>query len=62
MSPLLFSLFISNLGHELNSTGLGINLCDNVNISAIFFADDIVVIGKDSDALEVLMFKTHKYL
>ena len=26
-----------------------------MNISAIFFADDIVVIGKDSDALEVLM-------
>ena len=60
MSPLLFSLFIGNLGRELNSTGLGIDLC-NTNISAIFFADDIVVLGKNSDALEVLMHKTRRF-
>ena len=61
LSPLLFSLFIGNLGHELNSTGLGIDLCTGTNISAIFFADDIVVIGKDSDALDILMRTARKF-
>lgn len=57
----MFSLFIGNLGGELNSTGLGIDLCNNTNISAVFFADDIVVIGKDKDALEALMLKTRQF-
>ena len=57
MSPLLFSIFISNLGTELNQTGLGITL-GSINISTIFFADDIVVMGKDKASLDKLMKMT----
>ena len=61
----MFSLFINNLGQELNSSGLGIDL-DSTNISVICFADDIVLLGKSEKALDKLMditrtfFSTHK--
>ena len=54
LSPLLFSIFIDSLGTELNLSKLGIPLSD-VNISALFFADDIVLIGKSIKALDHLM-------
>ena len=54
MSPLLFSLFIGDLGNKLNSTGLGLPL-GNVNISVIFFADDIVILARNKDSMRILM-------
>ena len=60
MSPLLFSLFISNLGMDLNSSGLGIDL-KGVNVSCVFFADDLVLIGRCDSALSSLMDITRTY-
>ena len=60
LSPLLFAIFLNNLGQELNSSNLGIDL-GNTNISAIFFADDIVLIGSVSKALDSLMKITQTY-
>ena len=60
MSPLLFSLFINNLGLELNSSGLGIDLCSQ-NVASLFFADDIVLIGSSRAALDQLMLKTRTF-
>ena len=65
LSPLLFCLFISQLGMELNNTGLGIDL-GTVNIAAVFFADDICLISRNKSTLNQLMditrtfFKSHK--
>ena len=50
----------------MNSSGLGIDLNNTINISSIFFADDIIIIGKSNNALHTLMnitrtfFKNHK--
>lgn len=60
LSPLLFSLFMNNLGLELNSSGLGIDL-GTTNISAIFFADDIVILGNSRSALNTLMETTRLF-
>ena len=60
LSPLLFSIFIDSLGYELNNTNLGISL-GNVNISSLFFADDIVILGKNKAALDSLMDITRKF-
>ena len=60
LSPLLFCLFLNNLGLELNSSGLGIDL-GNTNISSIFFADDMVLVGKSRNDLEALMNITRTY-
>ena len=56
LSPLLFALFLNDLGLILNSSGLGIDL-ENVNIASLFFADDVVIIAMSEEALGVLMNK-----
>ena len=51
---MLFALFINKLGADLNSSGLGIDL-GSLNISALFFADDILIIGRSRAHLDKLM-------
>ena len=60
MSPLLFSLFINSLGPELNASGLGIDL-GSINISALLFADDLVLIAKSRQSLDTLMSISLRY-
>ena len=56
----MFSIFISNLGLELNSSGLGIPL-SSLNISSIFFADDLVLLGSSRNSLDQLLDITRKF-
>ena len=60
LSPLLFSIFIDSLGAELNESNLGIPL-GNICIASLFFADDIVVMGKSKEELERLMIMIRTY-
>ena len=57
---MLFSIFINSLGKELNSTSHGLPL-SNLCISALFFADDLVLIGKNKEALQKLMLITRRF-
>ena len=50
MSPFLFCLFVNDLGKKLNDSNLGIPLGD-VNLSTIFFADDVVLVAKNKTDL-----------
>ena len=56
----MFAIFLNSLGKELNSTGLGIDI-GNINIAAIFFADDLVIVAKSKKALKALMRIARKY-
>ena len=60
LSPLLFSLFINDLGTQLNSSAQGGSL-GPLNISAVFFADDLALFGKSPAALQKLMLITRKF-
>ena len=60
LSPLLFCLFINQLGQDLNSSGLGIDL-GPINISYLSFADDIIILGQNKQSLDVLMAKTQDF-
>ena len=51
---------MSNLGAQLQDSGLGIDL-ENVNVSVIFFADDILLLGRSEAALDELMSITRDY-
>ena len=51
---------MSNLGTQLQGSGLGIDL-ENVNVSVLFFADDIFLLGRSESALNQLMSITRDY-
>ena len=51
---------MSNLGAQLQESRLGIDL-DNTNVSVIFFADDILLLGRSESALNQLMGITRDY-
>ena len=60
LSPILFAIFLNELGKQLNSTEYGI-MIGAIIICAILFADDLVIIGKNSRALEKLMVIVQEY-
>ena len=54
LSPMLFALYIADLGSSLHSSNLGFQLGSLV-ISSLLFADDIVLIAKTAADLLVLL-------
>ena len=60
LSPLLFALYISELGHDLCQSGEGFVIGD-VNICALFFADDIVLLSPKAQGLKILLEITRKH-
>ena len=54
LSPLLFALYLRNMGLELNKSNQGITL-SGVCISALLFADDIVLASESAEGLQKLL-------
>ncbi len=53
MSPILFAIYIAELGHRLQNSGLGI-VVDDITIPGMFFADDMVLVGNKRDLQKLL--------
>ena len=53
MSPILFALYISDLGRLLEDSGLGINI-RNITIPGLFFADDMLIWERESNFQKLL--------
>ncbi len=53
MSPVLFSIYIAELGNRLMKSKLGITL-GNQKIPGMFFADDMMLIGNEKELKELL--------
>ena len=54
LSPLLFALYIAGLGQDLSRQTQGVKLY-SMCVSALFFADDIVLIARTADGLRSLL-------
>ncbi len=53
MSPVLFSIYIAELGNRLMKSELGIKLGDK-RIPGMFFADDMMLVGTEKDLKDLL--------
>ena len=60
MSPLLFAIFIMELGYILNTTGYGISMKFLI-IVAILFADDLVILLKNKKDLNTVIGLVRKF-
>ena len=54
LSPILFALYVVDMGKELHESNLGV-LLFKVCISCLFFADDIALVARDDDGLRLLL-------
>lgn len=55
ISPTLFSIFINDLAFEIKQLHVGINLEENLDISLLLFADDIVLIAPTESNLQIML-------
>ena len=55
LSPILFSIYISDIGHDLSLAGEGFLLGDSLTVSGLLFADDIVVVARSAAGLKRLL-------
>ena len=60
LSPLLFALYLSSLGHDLARAPQGVKL-NKFRVSALFFADDIVLVSRTSQGLKELLALVNKH-
>ena len=58
MSPILFSLFTSDLMQALGNCGVWL---ENYFVSGLMFADDIVLFSEDKEGLQTAMDRLHTY-
>ena len=61
LSPLLYALFINGLVKELNALNNGINITATKKLSALLYADDIVLLSDDRYALQEMLDVVTKY-
>jgi len=54
LSPILYLLFINDLIDELKTSGLLVSLND-ITLNSLFFADDIVLLGKSKEDINSLL-------
>ena len=54
LSPMLFALYVSDMSKDLHASNLGV-LLHKVCVSSLFFADDILLVARDSDGLRMLL-------
>ena len=54
LSPMLFSMFINDLAHYINSLGTGI-VCGEVRLAILLFADDIALMAESEVELQKLL-------
>ena len=61
LSPILFILYIADLGHLLENHPGGIQL-QGVNIAGLLYVDDLILIGKTPEEVENLLSQVQKLL
>ena len=54
LSPILFCIYINEFAKMLSSQNVGVNIC-NVNISCLFWADDVVLIAENEKDLNHML-------
>jgi hypothetical protein len=61
LSPLLYALFINGLVTELNKSGLGVEISEGKLLSALLYADDIVLISENKWKLQKMLDIVYEY-
>ena len=61
LSPTLFAIFINDLAEEIKQSGVGLELDENTFVNILLYADDIVLVAKNEEDLQFLLFIVEKW-
>ena len=56
LSPTLFAIFINDLASEIKNSNIGLILNETLTINILLYADDIVLLAKNEEDLQDLLF------
>ena len=59
LSPLLFALYIMDVGNDINVSGLGF-MIGKMCVSGLLFADDLVIFARSASGLKSLLSLVRK--
>ena len=60
LSPTIFAIFINDFVKEINDLEIGFHIGEK-NVSALLYADDIVLLAKSERDLQTLLDKLHDW-
>ena len=52
LSPMLFNLYIADIGNDLRQAGEGFILGDHLCVSGLLFADVIILVARTAEGLK----------
>ena len=62
MSPKLFKIYLANLSIDLNDTfGQEVPILNEITVSHLLWADDLVLVALDFHSLQVLIDRVHYF-
>ena len=61
LSPLLFNIFLSDLEALLHDCGENVKIDNNMNISCVMWADDILILSETDEGLQRKLKELDKY-
>ena len=62
LSPILFNLFINSLIHHINSSNPDSPMLDNIQVSCLFYADDLVILSETKEGLKKSLDALNNYI
>ena len=62
LSPILFNLFINSLIHHINSANPDSPMLDNIQVSCLFYADDLVILSETKVGLQKSLDALNHYI
>ena len=61
LSPTLFNIYINDLAECLNNSRKGIKLNESLEVTSLFYADDLVIMAETNENLQSLLNILHKW-
>jgi hypothetical protein len=61
LSPILYALFINELVEELEQVGGGYRMSEELNISVLLFADDLLLLASTTEQLQAMLVALLKF-
>ena len=61
ISPTLFSIYVNDLAIEINNLNCGVPLQDDLQISILFYADDIAILSETEKGMQIMLDKLNEW-